>query len=65
MMKYVITTGYNYSKAGKQIPITIEFSSGDEANKFIQTYLETERYGFVGVETIVDDTIYLYTGYIE
>jgi hypothetical protein len=64
-MKYVITTGYEYPKAGKPIPIIIEFSSGDEANKFIQTYLETEHYGFVGVETIINDTIYLYTGYIE
>lgn len=64
-MKYVITTGCEYPKIGKPTPITIEFSSGDEANKFIQNYLETEQYGFVGVETIADDIIYLYTGYIE
>ena len=64
-MKYIIITGYEYPRVGKPIPITIEFSSGDEANKFIQNYLETEQYGFVGVKTIIDDIIYLYTGYIE
>lgn len=64
-MKYVITTGYEYPKVGESIPITIEFNSGEEANKFIQQYLETEHYGFIGVDSIINDTIYLYTSYIE